>query len=50
MNDRSCSVGDEFKLEIEELNIHDGYDMSIKVSNDILGHVGFLKRSLDIEK
>ena len=39
MDDWSPSVGDEFKLEIEELNKHDRYTVGIKVSDDTVGHV-----------
>ena len=38
-DDWSPSVGDEFELEIEELNRHDRYAVAIKVSGDIVGHV-----------
>ena len=38
-DDWSPSVGDEFELEIEELNIHDRYAVAIKVNGDIVGHV-----------
>ena len=38
-DDWSPSVGDEFELEIEELNRHDRYAAAIKVSGDIVGHV-----------
>ena len=38
MDDWSPSVGDEFQLEIDELNKHDRYAVAIKVSGDIVGH------------
>ena len=38
-DDWSPSVGDEFELEIEELNRQDRYAVAIKVSGDIVGHV-----------
>ena len=38
-DDWSPPVGDEFELEIEELNRHDRYAVAIKVSGDIVGHV-----------
>ena len=37
--DWSPLVGDEFELEIEELNRHDRCAVAIKVSGDNVGHV-----------
>ena len=45
MDNWSPSVGDEFELEIEELNRHNRYAMSIKFNGDILGNVGFSMQS-----
>ena len=39
MDDWSPSVGDEFELEIEELNKHDRYVVAVKVNDDIVGHM-----------
>ena len=39
MDDWSSLAGDEFELEIEELNRHERYAVAIKVSGDIVGHV-----------
>ena len=38
-DDWSLSVGDEFELEIKELNRHDRYAVVIKVSSDAFCHV-----------
>ena len=39
MDNWSPSVGDDFELEVEQLNRHDRYAVAIKVSGDIVSHV-----------